>query len=94
MSFRVDKGHCNDIAICKTHYFGANKLKIQGSPFPEKDKKYQVRVCRLVILALKNIESSRLNSDAYSRPGWTTLDTVPQNKRSRGRDTQREGDRE
>lgn len=35
---RVDKGHCNDIAVCKIHYFGANELKIQGSPFPEKDK--------------------------------------------------------
>lgn len=52
-------------------------------------------MCRLVILALRNIESSRLNSDAYSRPGWTALDTLPQNKRGRGRDrdTQREGDR-
>lgn len=32
---------------------------------------------------------------SYSSPGWAALDTLPQNKRGRGRDrdTQREGDR-
>lgn len=53
-------------------------------------------MCRLVILALGKIESSRLNSDAghiLGQAGLHLPSYLKTRERGRDRDTQREGDR-